>query len=711
MATMRCRVQSVLHARDGFNVLVVAVKAADPAVCVGKAAKACGPLHGLVQVKADVTLELHGSWTEHKKYGEQFTITSWRPWAEHAADVGRFLSICVSGMHDPELVKAVLDAWGPDAAFEKLAGDEPLESTRLAVARECWRAATEYRDIAILLKDDGLSGSVVKAVMGAFGHAARDILRDDPYRLMEIPGVPFTLPDRMALRQGIPTTDVRRAAGAVLWALRESVQSGHLYLPRGEIAAAVRPLVAGIGNIEAAAALLAERKAVIIEDGVGAYLSEWHRYETDTAAWLAQKPTGATLNIDAEAFIRGYEQSSLVTLSDAQRDALRLLASNRVVVLTGLPGTGKTTVVRAFVRMFEAARTSFMLMAPTGIAAKRLSGVTERPASTIHRALKYDGCSWFHDGTNRLVVDAVIVDEMSMVDQELIYRLLSALRPDTIVVFVGDDAQLPSVGPGNVLRELLGCPALPRVRLTQIFRQSDKGAIVLNAHRVNRGEPLPLHERNQDSEFQFVPSSDEGRIADLIVEMAAKLKGRNANFQVLSPKYDGTLGVNNLNERLRDRLNPLHRQREYKEGDIHFRVGDRLMVIQNDYKLAVYNGDVGKLVAVSDTELVVRIHGVGNDPDTEVRFPIERADRLKLAYAVTVHKCQGSEFDTIILPMVSAHGRMLQRNLFYTALTRARKKVWILGEEAALLRAIQNATVQARNTRLSDCVVALSKSV
>jgi len=302
-------------------------------------------------------------------------------------------------------------------------------------------------------------------------------------------------------------------------------------------------------------------------------------------------------------------------------------------------------------------------------------------------------------------VGAVIVDEMSMVDQELLYRLLSSLRPDTIVAFVGDDAQLPSVGPGFVLRELITCPVLPRVRLTTIFRQSDKGAIVLNAHRVNRGENLPLHERNPESEFQFVPTVSQEVAADLIVEMAAKLKARNANFQVLSPMYDGVVGVNNLNERLRDKLNPFQGQKEYKKGDLRFRVGDRLMVIQNNYKLAVYNGDVGKLVRITKDDLVVRIHGVGNEPDAEVWFPQEQASKLRLAYAVTVHKCQGSEFDTIVMPLVCAHGRMLQRNLFYTAITRARKKVWVLGEETAIQKAIQNATVQARNTRLSECVV------
>lgn len=702
MESLRGRVQAVLHESEGFNVLLMTVYSTEPPMGV-KVTKVVGPLHGLAQIKAGVTLELHGHWVDHCKYGQQFRIVTWQPWAHTPDDIGHFLSRCVRGMHDPQITQAVTDVWGRDA-FTRLAEDDPLDNTRLSVARDCWKATIAFRDIASLLRDDGLSGSLVTAILQAFGHEAREALYTDPYRLMEIAGMVFSTADRMGLRLSIPPQDPRRVAGALLAALREAVRSGHLYLPRGDLASWARHYVSAIESVDESINMLVDRKALTIESGTGAYLPEWHHYEHASAQWLASNLHESPLGVGAEEFIQTYEQASHIILSDDQRQALRLLSSNRVVVLTGLPGTGKTTVVRAFVRMFEAAKVAFRLMAPTGIAAKRLASVTERPASTIHRALRYDGMSWFHNERNRLVIDAVIVDEMSMVDQELLYRLLSSLRPDTIVVFVGDDAQLPSVGPGNVLRELVRCPALPKVRLTTIFRQSNKGDIVLNAHRVNRGEDLPLHEKNPKSEFQFVSMGNQDDIAQLVVEMAAKLKGRNANFQVLSPMYDGVVGVNRLNQCMRDRLNPLQGQAEFKRKDLHFRVGDRLMVIQNDYKLAVYNGDVGKLVYIGPDELVVRIHGTGNEPDAEVRFPVDQAGKLRLAYAVTVHKCQGSEFDTIIMPLVCTQGRMLQRNLFYTAITRARKRVWILGDSMAVSRAIQNDQVQDRNTRLAECV-------
>ena len=273
-----------------------------------------------------------------------------------------------------------------------------------------------------------------------------------------------------------------------------------------------------------------------------------------------------------------------------------------------------------------------------------------------------------------------------------------------MLVLVGDDAQLPSVGPGNVLRELVASE-VPHIRLTQIFRQSSKGEIVINSHRINRGEMPSLVGAKEASELKFVRLADEDRLVDLVVGMAEKLKSRNANFQVLSPKYDGLVGVNHLNEMLRDRLNPKG-PKEWTEGENHFRLGDRLMVTQNDYKLGVYNGDMGKLVGIHGDCLTVKIHGVSpDDPDTLVDFPFEAAiEKLKLAYAISVHKSQGSEFDTVILPVNRSQGRMLQRNLLYTAVTRARKQVWLLGEEEAIRKAIGNNLVIRRNTALAAAI-------
>lgn len=721
--TLTGRVIRVVYQSDDFYVLNMDVEESDPPVAK-RVEAARGPLHGLLQVRAGVPIRLLGKWTRHKKYGRQFSISSWEPWAQTSADVQVFLQVCIDGFSNTSLAEAVADL-GTEV-FQTLTRDPKSlqEHPTLSAHQEAlgrgligWERALAVRDLSELLKAGGLGASDVQTATIRFGMDAPAILRENPYRLMEIIGFSFPKVDTLAMHLGVDPNDPRRLQGIVLWALQVSANDGHLYLSRGEVVRAgvdlasehhLRAVEQSSDTSEMYARAiqsLVDQGALKLEDGVGVYLPDYFKYERDSAKMLGELLQPKPIDIDPKPFLEEYERSTHITLSDKQRLAVEQLVEHPVLVLTGLPGTGKTTAVRALVRVFEEAHIQFTLMAPTGIAAKRLSSVTNHAASTIHRALLFDGTSWGYGAHNRRIIDAVIVDEMSMVDQELLFRLLSALRPGTRLVLVGDDAQLPSVGPGNVLRELIDCPAVPSVRLTQIFRQSEKGEIVTNSHRINRGEPPELEDPKSDTEFKFVRLSDEERIAETIVEMAAKLKDRNANFQVLSPKYEGTVGVDQLNERLRDRLNP-EGPKEWKRGDQHFRLGDRLMVIRNDYKRSVYNGDVGKLIYIGDETLTVKIHGMGERGiDMEVDFTHEAAEeKLRLAYAITVHKSQGSEFDTILLPIVRQQGRMLQRNLLYTAVTRAKKRVWLLGEETAILKAIANDKVVQRNTALGKAV-------
>lgn len=703
----------VFHSGD-FYVLDLHIE--DPQELSGRCT-ARGNLYGLVSIGHGIPIRLVGRWRRHPKYGHQLAIQSWEPWATTSEGVGAFFQTCIEGVNWE--VAAGLASIGP-RAFQDVPGsleairqgpNPPLESDALQRALLGWERALAARDLAGLLKLGGIGATEIQAAMVQFGMEAPRVIKSNPYRLMEVLH-DFPRVDKLAVELGFKADAPERTQGAVLWALRESTLQGHLYLRRGDLGQVAEELFKrhsllplGGGSFDQAADTLVQQKAVTLEAGTGVYLPLCYDYERKSAKLLSSLLSPGNIEVDLQPFLEGYEKANRITLSEDQRRAVELLAKNRVLVLTGLPGTGKTTAVRALVKLFEEARVSFVLMAPTGIAAKRLSSVTGQDASTIHRALKYDGSKWGYGADNRYVVDAVIVDEMSMVDQELFYRLLSALRPDTILVLVGDDAQLPSVGPGNVLRELVACERVPSVRLTQIFRQAAKGEIVMNSHRINRGEMPVLPEGRSDSEFCFVRLSDEDRIVDLVVDMAERLKGRNANFQVLSPKYEGVVGVNYLNERLRDRLNP-EGPKEWKQDGLHFRLGDRLMVVKNDYERGVYNGDMGKLVAIEDDALHVRIHGLNeHDLDMEVEFPSHLAsDKLRLAYAVSVHKSQGSEFDTIILPIVRSQGRMLQRNLLYTAVTRARKRVWLIGEESAVQKAIQNNKVVKRNTVLAQAV-------
>jgi exodeoxyribonuclease V alpha subunit len=555
----------------------------------------------------------------------------------------------------------------------------------------------------------------MKALFNAFGSESRKVISDNPYSLMEVDGFDFSKVDEIAESRGIPRSDPRRFEGAVLWVLREASQEGHLCVRRGDLAMNLREsLKAEADTFEsrdlakdlmAATARLESKGKVFVDPEVGVYLPTLFNFERRSAECLARFRTPIDLGVDLKEFLDTYENTHQIKLSEAQQDAVEKLVSNRVLVLTGGPGTGKTTIIKTFVELFQKAGIGFRLMAPTGIAAKRVAMVTGHEAATVHRTFRFNGAEWFFNEWNKYPIGAVIIDECSMVDQELFFRVVSSLEVGTILVLVGDDAQLPSVGPGSVLRDLIRCPAIPTVRLTQIFRQAQQSEIVVNSHRINRGEAILTGDDNSD--FRFV-SLDDSRIMDLVLKMAMKLKARDANFQILSPKYDGIVGVTNLNERLREVLNPPGPGKmEVAFGKLRFRVGDRLMVIKNDYKLGVYNGDMGKLVEVHSDLLRVRVYGIG-EGGLDANVDIPRGDvlhKLRLAYAITIHKCQGSEFDTIILPMVREHGRMLQRNLLYTAVTRAKKRVWVLGDRGAVQRAIDNDKVVARNTGFGKAIM------
>ena len=718
--TLVGKVYSVVYTSEDFYILKFEA--------IGhRSVTAKGHLYGLIQISYDVPIKLVGKWVIDPKYGRQFAFQTWEPWSETTAGIAKFLNVCVEGFADFRLIDALVQKYGIET-FSYLT-DKRLEAQQqeLGVSQEqldhallCWERMLAHRDLTLLLKAGGLNAAEIQMAVARFGSEASKIIVGNPFRLMEISGLSYAKVDKLAIHFGVDPKDPRRIQGAVLWALQEAAkQQGHLYLRRSELGALIGDLatregmlplpVGGDSSIDynTAALELLRQKSVVLEPDAGLYLPTYYEYERKSADILASLLNNPGLTADLSTFLDAYEKSNRIQLSNAQREAVELLTKHRVVVITGLPGTGKTTVLRAIVRFLEEAKQSFALMAPTGIAAKRLSAVTGHVASTVHRALKFDGAEWGHHANNRYVIDSVVLDEASMMDQELFYRLLTALRPETRLVLVGDDAQLPSVGPGNVLRELIDCEKIPHVRLTEIFRQSVKGEIVTNSHKINSGKLPDLDVSNTNSEFRFVRLSDESRIVDLVVGMAQKLKSLNANFQILSPKYDGIVGVNKLNERLRDVLNP-EGPKEWGRGDQRFREGDRLMVIQNDYELNVYNGDVGKLVRITRDAFVVKIHGVGdNAPNMEVYFPFAAAEtKLRLAYAITAHKSQGSEFDTIIMPIVKSQGRMLQRNLLYTAVTRARKRVWLIGEEIAVQKAVENNKVIRRNTFLSRAIAA-----
>lgn len=721
-------VVGVKYKSDDFYIFTLSVDKATPAY-PKKMLTVSGNLPGLLQLTVGVSIGLVGELGEHPKYGMQLVPSGWEPYATNAAEVEQFLSECVEGFSNPVLVELLAQRFGADL-YEKMRTapdevrslaneDDPLR-LEIETALDRWRQTRIMSNLASMLKAVDLPHYLVGAIYRRFGDEALEVIQQHPYRLIQIDGVTYGAADRLGRQVGISPGDIRRVEGAVLWFLYQGARDGHLFMRRGDFPLLIDGLVEHefidpftrdlAVAVPEAIQNLVQRGDAKFDPRAGLYLGNYWTFEREGAAMLAKfmrVEEGVRVDVDMTAFLADYERSHQIEMSAAQREGVHKLLQNRVLAVTGLPGTGKTTLVKAFVSLFRQAGLTTALMAPTGIAAKRLAAVTGTDALTIHRTLGYDGSRWRYRADHKYAVDAVIVDEMSMVDQEILFRILEALHPTTMLVLVGDDAQLPSVGPGNVLRELLRVPSIPHIRLTQIFRQAHTSEIVLASHQIHRGEMPDLRPRPPTSEFQFVHCPDETILADLIVKMAVKLKARDANFQVLAPKYDGVVGVNNLNNLLREALNPSRGQREWRAGLLHFREGDRLMVIKNDYDKSIYNGDMGKLIRVTKDSLFVRIHGVGAGVvDLEVEIPkSEAVDKLRLAYAITVHKSQGSEFDTVILPLVRAHGRMRQRNLFYTAVTRAKKKCWLLGDPVSVQAAIANDLVVQRNTLFAESVV------
>lgn len=689
-----------------------------------------GSLFGL-SLMPGVHVRLVGQMVQHPKYGPQFSPHTWEPWAPGIVQARDFLVTCL-GL-DRSIARVLTDAFKAETLSVLGAikvtpqdlvalGTTDTERDALGKFHLTWDSLLDRRDFARILSVGGFTSWEVDSAFQFFGSDAISLIRDNPYILAIVTGVSFSKIDLLADRLGIDDHILKRAQGGILWALKMSLKDGHLYLDRAGLAEQLGKLkgvppinyMTLAGGLAGAYAGLVSRGFVVLDRG-GIYLKDSFLYENVCARKLAERSAKQSTGVaNLENFISGYETSNQIQLSPEQRSAVESMLAHRVLVVTGLPGTGKSSSVRAMVGLLQESRISFHLMAPTGIAAKRLSAVTGQAAGTIHRTLKYNGNAWGHNRDNKFVVDVVIVDEMSMVDQELLYRLLDALPDTTRVILVGDDAQLPSVGAGNVLRELAGCSEIPKVRLTQIFRQASQSAIVRSSHAIHNGDMPELAAYDSDSDFKFIPLSDESKILDLVVSMAAKLKARDANFQVLSPMYGGTVGVDALNLSIRDAVNPAGPGVAVWSGkrDLNYRVGDRVMVISNDYQKGVFNGDVGKVSQVvrstsktkADGGLLVKVFGAGIDgTDLEVLFSdSEVSTRLKLAFAVTVHKCQGQEFDTIILPVARSQGLMLQRNLLYTAVTRARSQVWLVGDISSLDRAVRNNQVILRRTNLGS---------
>lgn len=669
--------------------------------------------HGTKPLVGD-RLEIKGHWVQHKRYGRQFAADGWSRIIPESVDgIERFLgSGAVKGL-GPALAHRVVAAFGKDTMKilerdpQRLLEVEGIGPKKLAVITESFYEEKQVNDIAYDLEQHGVAGRYAGRLLQKYGDDVHYVLTEEPYRMIaEIDGIGFKTADQMALAYGMDQQDPQRLSAGLTYVLQTMTQNGHVCIPDAELvrraAFILQADALGLHDILKEAIEVGQLCTADFQGTVYVYTPEAYEEENYIARRIqdmaAMKPLPMKTHV--QLFLDRWQDSCHFELADKQREAVEKSLESGMTVITGGPGTGKTTVVQTIIRLAEQEGLRILLCAPTGRAAKRLAETTQRKAKTIHRLLIPDGRQgriqvFEYNETKLLPADLVIVDEVSMLDMEMMYHLLSALKPQCRCILVGDADQLPSVGAGAVLHDIIASGQVPVVRLDTIFRQQEGGRIVTNAHLINSGR-LPVV--NEDPEFRFVEIEDEAQGAEKISALYnSELLETGDKFavQVLSPMYKNPCGVDNLNQLIQGWFNPpAEGKGELKGKNVIFRVGDKVMQKHNDYEKGVFNGDIGEIFAIQKDMVYVRY------PEQDVKYEGQEVDEITLAYAITVHKSQGSEYHTVIMVLVNSHAIMLQRNLFYTAVTRAKRKVILVGSKRAVQTAVQNQRTSRRFTLL-----------
>jgi exodeoxyribonuclease V alpha subunit len=722
LETIKGTVNRVLFASESSDFKVFQLRRRDRALI-----SVTGEFSHLVPGAA---IEVHGAFRTHPKYGVGFKASAYT----HCHD-GSPNSMClylqaIAKWIGPERSVILVKHFGPkleeiiEQCPERLAEVEGIGEKIARSIVEAWSANKNLKDVQIFLHSLGLTESKIRKVLTSYGPDSEKILKDNPWRLIEH-GFGFSTCDSIAEKLGKERTDPTRWKSLALHALRQCASSGHLFLLQNDFVTTYNaynrghpwPLKDGDitwDDIAPHIATLSSDGSAVV-DGNRIYDLSLFFYENESARLLHRiMVTPGSLkfgSVKGEEFIVKYEHLEGIELSEAQKEAIRSFLSEKVLVITGNPGTGKTTVVKGLVTILKLLNASFELLTPTGISAKKLGTTSGYPAYTIHRRLGYKGTHWDYNAVVKYPTQAVIVDETSMVDQEVFYRLMSALNPSTKLVFVGDNDQLPSVGPGSVLRELIDSKQIKTIFLDTIFRQDKQSDIIKAAKKVRDGDlDLSLFKSEKSADIWFIRDKDHERVERTVVKFAEELMQHNRvsddkkHFQIITPRNEGPLSVDSLNTALQAALNPpAPDKKEFTIGRTTIRKGDRVIIRKNNYELEIFNGDIGKVAFVTPDHVTVDIEDYG-DATRRVDIPMKIADEMiKMAYAITVHRAQGLEYPLVIMPFLKAHGKMLlQRNLLYTAMTRAKRKVIILGQASALEAAIANDKIQRRNTMFAE---------
>jgi exodeoxyribonuclease V alpha subunit len=685
----------------------------------------------LPEVSPGEFLQLQGQWSRHPTHGSQFKaeVCEQTLPATLAGIQGYLGSGMIKGI-GPKLAERIVGKFREDTfnvieqAPERLLEVPGIGMDRTGKITKAWQEQKQVKEIMVFLHGHGVSTNLAVKIYKTYGDESLQIVQKNPYQLeRDIYGVGFKTADKIARALGLPVDHPSRVEAGIVFALNEMIDEGHVFVPRESLGERATELLevspdlispaldrlAQEDRIRAEMVPLnyapSEKGQLAVGEAAGAYSSSVIYL---TPLYFGEKGVAERLRAIASALspARALNRTlfSDEQLSDEQQSAIQMALTHPVSVLTGGPGTGKTTCLKALITTLEAQGMKYALASPTGRAAKRLSEATGRPARTIHRLLEYSPIEGFkHNHENPLDLDFLVVDEASMLDLLLTNNLLKAVRPGTRVLFVGDVDQLPSVGAGDVLRDLIDSEVVPVTRLNTIFRQAADSRIITNAHLINQGKFPDFPKGKGEGDFFLFTAEDAAAAADWIIQLVTERIPQKFGFdrihdiQVMAPIYRGPAGVTILNDRLQEKLNPpANNKPERRLFGTVFRLGDKVMQTQNNYDKDVYNGDIGLIQSMDVIEQNLKVSFDGRS----VSFDWSEADQLALAYVVSVHKAQGSEFPAVVMPIVTQHYTMLQRNLLYTAITRARKLCVLAGSPRAIGMAVRNNKVAQRFTAL-----------